>query len=136
VFVDASGWLAAISRRDQSHEPARAVVESCLDGQIAMVTTNWTVHEALSLLKSRDGVGAASTLWSMVNNPDVVRFVLVSEDLERRGLDLFFGYADKGWGVVDCTSIVVMEETGCTMALGFDRHFVEAGRQRGFRVLP
>jgi hypothetical protein len=29
-----------------------------------------------------------------------------------------------------------MEEPGFRLAFGFDRHFVEASRQRGFQVVP
>jgi uncharacterized protein len=55
---------------------------------------------------------------------------------EARAIDLFFTYRDKTWGVVDCSSLVAMEDLGCRLAFGFDRHFTEASRQRGFEVLP
>ena len=64
---------------------------------------------------------------------DLVR---VTEDIETRALDLFFAYQDKSWGVVDCANLVVMEDLGCRQAFGFDHHFLEASRQRGFELLP
>ncbi|MGH2531362.1 MAG: hypothetical protein ACRDJW_03545 [Thermomicrobiales bacterium] len=64
---------------------------------------------------------------------DLVR---VTERIEGRALDLFFAYQDKTWGVVDCASLVVMEDLGCRQAIGFDYHFMEASRQRGFELIP
>jgi predicted nucleic acid-binding protein len=88
------------------------------------------------MLKSRVGLQSAEALWSILSSSRLVRLVEVTKDLEQRALQLFFGYRDKNWGVVDCASLVVMEELGCRHAFGFDHHFVEASRQRGFELLP
>lgn len=135
VFVDASGWLAAMNRRDQHHGIAQALVGEFLRGGIEMVTTNWTAYEALSILKSRTTPDLVTELWELLLDADAVAFTYVTPEIERRALDLFFGYRDKAWGVVDCASLIVMEELGCRRAVAFDRHFVEASRQRGFEVL-
>lgn len=136
LFVDASGWIAAFNRRDRHHPDARGVIDACLVDRLRMATTNWTIYEALSTLKSRVGWQPASDLWELVSRPRAVTFVQVTEAIEARALDLFLRYRDKTWGVVDCASLVVMEELGCRQALAFDRHFVEASRQRGFVLLP
>ena len=36
-------------------------------------------------------------------------------------------HQDKTWGLVDCLSFVVMENQQISIALAFDRHFVQAG---------
>ena len=87
------------------------------------------------MVKSRVGWEAASDLWELLSNPVVIEFAKVTPEIERRALELIFGYQDKTWGVVDCASLVVMEELGCRQAVAFDRHFVDASRQRGFAVL-
>ena len=136
IFVDASAWLASTNSRDQYFEVARSVLIACFADSVRLVTTNWTAYEALSMAKSRGGWDLASDLWTMLTNPKAVVLVEVSRDVERRALDLFFGYRDKNWGVVDCANLVVMEDTGCRQAFGFDQHFMEASRQRGFELLP
>jgi predicted nucleic acid-binding protein len=136
VLVDASAWVAASDRRDRHHERARSLLEACFARRIWLVTTNWTAYEALSLLKSRAGWDVASDLWALLTDRRSVVLVRITEDFEARAVDLFLSYRDKTWGVVDCASLVVMEDFGCRQALSFDRHFVEASRHRGFELLP
>jgi hypothetical protein len=38
-------------------------------------------------------------------------------------------YQDKAWGLVDCISLIVMNQAEVTQALTFDQHFVQAGFQ-------
>jgi predicted nucleic acid-binding protein len=134
--VDASAWLASTNGRDQYYEIARSLLVDCIEEHVRLVTTNWTAYEALSMAKSRGGWELASDLWTILTNPSAVELVDVTNGIERRALELFFGYRDKTWGVVDCANLIVMEDLGCRQALGFDRHFQEASRQRGFELLP
>lgn len=136
VFVDASGWVAAWNRRDQYYDVARSLLDACLDREIELVTTNWTAYEALSLLQSRTGADRAAELWGILTDKEAVTLLDVTPEIERRALGLFCGYRDKTWSGVDCASLVVMEELGCRQVIAFDRHFVEASRQRGLEVLP
>ncbi len=135
VFVDASGWVAAWNRRDQYHGNARSLLDECLERQAELITTNWTAYEALSILKSRTGSDLAADLWSTISDKQAVTLLEITPRIERQALDLFFEYQDKTWGVVDCASLVVMEAAGSRQVVAFDRHFVEASRQRGFEVL-
>jgi predicted nucleic acid-binding protein len=132
AFVDASAWLAATNQRDQNHAVARRLLDAC----VQLVTSTWTAYEALSMLKSRAGPDLVAELWSLLLDQESVAFIYVTKEIEERALDLFFRYRDKSWGIVDCANLVVMEDTGCRQAIGFDHHFVEASRQRGFEVLP
>jgi uncharacterized protein len=136
VFVDASAWVASTNSRDQNYEVARSLLVECFAARIRLVTTNWTAYEAISMAKSRGGWDLATDLWTILSNPKSVEFVEITKEIERRALDLFFGYRDKTWGVVDCANLIVMEDLGCGQAFGFDRHFLEASRQRGFELLP
>jgi predicted nucleic acid-binding protein len=60
------------------------------------------------------------------NDPNVT-FVPATDDLFRKGFDLFSSRSDKSWTLTDCISFIVMEEAGLTEALTGDRHFVQAG---------
>jgi hypothetical protein len=136
LFVDASAWLAASNRRDRHHAEARAWLDACIAQRVELVTTTWTAYEALSILKSRDGWIAVARLWSLLTESNGVTLVYVTKEIEERAVDLFLRFRDKTWGVVDCANMIVMEDLGCHQALGFDHHFVEASRQRGFELLP
>jgi predicted nucleic acid-binding protein len=136
VFVDASAWLAASNQRDAHHAIAREMFDECIAARVRLVTTTWTAYEALSIVKSRVGFNAAIDLWDLLTDHAAVELLAVPVSVEERALQLFLAYRDKTWGVVDCASLVVMEELGCRHAFGFDHHFVEASRQRGFELLP
>ena len=107
-----------------------------MHSEVMLITTNWVVYEGLTLLKSRIGSQQADQLWEIANDPTLVSLARVTGTIETAALRLFFEYRDKTWGVVDCASLVVMAESGCQQAFGFDQHFREAGQQRGFRVVP
>ena len=69
-----------------------------------------------------------------MQRPSVVELVAVDERVEAEALELFWEYKDKDWGVVDCASLMVMDQSGCNQAFAFDRHFVEAS-QHGFSLI-
>ena len=55
-----------------------------------------------------------------------LKIIPSSSDLFDRGLDLFGNRPDKAWGLVDCTSFVIMTDHGITKAFTEDHHFVQA----------
>jgi uncharacterized protein len=58
-----------------------------------------------------------------------VTIVPASDDLFRRGVDLYRQRPDKDWPLTDCLSFVVMNDHGATEALTGDHHFEQAGFQ-------
>lgn len=54
-----------------------------------------------------------------------------TEELYRRGFDLFRNRMDKEWGLTDCISFIIMEDFGIKKALTTDEHFL----QNGFKAL-
>lgn len=136
IFVDASAWIGIINRRDGYHQTAQWTYRGLLEDGIPLLTTTWTAYEALSLIKARIGYGKMAELWEVLNDPGIVKLVRVSRAIEDAGLDIFFRYRDKAWGVVDCTSIAAMRLLNCRKAFAFDQHFREAGQQSGLEIIP
>ncbi|MBM3240493.1 PIN domain-containing protein [Candidatus Poribacteria bacterium] len=122
--------------RDKRYRQAEAKYEELLRQGEQLVTINWTVYEALTLLKARAGLEKMEEIWAVVNTPEIVTLIRVTEEIEAQALDIFFHFKDKLWGIVDCASLVVMERIGCTQAFAFDEHFIQASKQRGFQVIP
>jgi len=135
VFVDASAWVAVVNRRDQYHPTASALYQQLAQEKALIITSSWTTYEALSITKTRIGIGQAEHLWQMVNDPEATQFVPVDSEIEAAALDLFFHYRDKDWGVVDCSSLIIMNKLGCRTAFAFDEHFSQAAKQYGFEIL-
>ncbi len=135
VFIDASAWVAIANRKDRNHKGAVRIFRRLLDSSTRLIATTWTTYEALTIVKSRLGFSQAERLWERIKARAVVDLIWIDEQIERNALELFWDYKDKNWGVVDCSSLVVMKAVGCRQAFAYDGHFVEAGLQFGFNVL-
>lgn len=135
VFIDASAWIALYHKRDKYHKPAWIIYEQLLNEAKKFLTSNWVAYEAITILKSRASYRAAKTLWDIFQDPELSRVVHIDRELEERAVDLFWRYQDKRWGVVDCSSMLLMERKKCSSAFGYDSHFVEATKQYGFTLL-
>ena len=134
VFVDASAWVAITNRTDRLHDEALRLYHRLLRSQTSLITSTWTAYEALTIVKTKLGYDQAEKLWERMLRPSVVSLIKVDERIEAEALQLFWSYRDKDWGVVDCASFRVMEETGCRQAFAYDRHFTEASKQYGFAL--
>lgn len=134
VFVDASAWISFMNNKDSKHRAAVEMMSRLIDDGARLITTTWTAYEALTMIKTRAGHEAAKRLWKMLNEKSML--IRVNSKIEAAGLKLFFDYQDKTWGVTDCTSIALMRLMGYHNVFAFDEHFVEAGKQSGFEVIP
>jgi len=135
VFVDASAWVAFFNRRDAHHIEAREHLRELLRSGTPLATSTWTTYEAITIARSKLGYGSARHLWQLVNTRRIISMIRVDPAIESAAIKLFWRYRDKDWGVVDCTSLVIMDRIGSRTVFAYDRHFVEASTQRGFAVL-
>jgi uncharacterized protein len=131
LFLDTSFAIALSSATDQNH--ARAID---LANQLETNGTHLVITQAIlleignALSKQRYRAGAIQLLESLETDPSV-EVVLLTSSLYRLAFNLFKQREDKEWGLVDCTSFIVMQERGITDALTADTHF----QQAGFRAL-
>ena len=135
IFVDASAWVAIANRKDRNHREAVQVFRRLLGSSSRLVATTWTAYEAVTIVKSRLGFRQAERLWDRIESKAVVDLIWIDRQIERDALELFWRYKDKKWGVVDCSSLVVMNVLGCRHAFAYDSHFIEASRQIGFAIV-
>ena len=56
-----------------------------------------------------------------------VNIIPFTTSLFDRALALYADRPDKEWGMVDCTSFVIMQDMGIQEALAHDKHFVQGG---------
>ena len=134
-FVDASAWVAITNSKDANHKKSVQIFRRLLGLSTRLIATAWTAYEALTIVKSRLGFSQAERLWDRFQARTLVDLVWIDAEIERQALEFFWRYRDKTWGVVDCSSLVVMQELGCRDVFAYDRHFIEASRQFGFTVL-
>jgi predicted nucleic acid-binding protein len=124
VFVDSGAWFAAAVPWDANHAAAAA----WLAGNTApLLTTDYVVDEAVTLLKSRREPGRALVLGDQFFNGTLATLYFLTESDLHSAWQVFRKFKDKDWSYTDCTSKVVIEKLGLTTAFTFDHHFRQFG---------
>lgn len=127
VFADAGYWIAILNPRDTLHLKALEVSRA-LRG-VRVVTSEMVLAEVLNALASageRLREVTCQTIDSLRANPNA-EIVPCTSAAFREAMNRYRASTDKGWGVTDCNSFLIMEERGITEALAHDRHFQQAG---------
>jgi len=133
VYLDTSGWLAALSPREQGHDAARQVYHALVHDAARLVTTNLVVAEMHILLTRRhDPTTGLAFLESLYRDPaHEIRFVTraIEAGAVRQWIRPF---SDKPISIADAAGFEVMRTEGIGRALAYDRHF----RDAGFEMIP
>lgn len=129
LFVDTGYVIALINENDQYHQQALTLAEKYKN--FSMVTTDAILLEignALSRIAREEAMTIIHYLQIhyLQTNPNVT-VISLTPKLMADALNLYSKHRDKTWGLVDCVSFVVMQEQQISIALAFDRHFVQAG---------
>jgi len=134
VFVDASFWVAYIHSEDQYHQASEDLWDRLLGQGVSIITTNWTLYEALTFLNSRrrGRHDLALELFALAQGSGEI---VDASEYEQQALEIFRSHTDKRWSIVDCANFVCIRERQSTMALSFDRDFAQAQAEFGFAVL-
>ncbi len=133
VFLDTSYAIALVNRDDTLHSAAVVLADRLLQARARLLTTR------AILLEVGDGLSkpiyrtvAAALLASMQDDP-TLEIVELTPSLYDEALGLYSQRRDKGWGLTDCLSFVVMSARGVAAALTHDIHFEQAGFLRLLR---
>ena len=94
---------------------------------LGLVTTEWVLGEAVTLLKARGAVEQALALGDALQAGRLGYLAESTPERRRRAWELFVRYRDRRVGWVDCASFAVMEELELHRFFGFDDDFVRAG---------
>jgi predicted nucleic acid-binding protein len=134
LFLDTSGWFAALSERDPHHVRAAAYYRDTLDaGRFALVTTNLVVAEMHALMTRARGVVAGVQFLDRLYDDTLHEIVWATRDLQRQAIDRWLRpFRDHHFSLTDAVSFEVMRSRGLDAALATDRHFAAAA----FRLVP
>jgi predicted nucleic acid-binding protein len=133
ILLDSSGWVAALSPRDQNHAVAREFYRAVLTDRRVFVTTNLLVAETHALLGRRVSEAAALRLLDQLRHDPAHEVVWSTPGLERDAVDRWLRpFQGHGISLADAVSFEVMRLEGLRTAFTFDRDFSAAG----FEVLP
>jgi predicted nucleic acid-binding protein len=127
VFVD-SGYLLALEiADDQHHADALRHWRDLAARRRSLVTTSYVFDEVVTFLNSRGLHARAVQRGRNLLDSPLMRLVHVDEPLFFEGWSYFQHREDKDYSLTDCISFIVMQRSGITTALAFDRHFAQAG---------
>lgn len=127
VFVDSSGWIALLHKRDSLHRKAENRYHELMGSGCTLVTTSLVLIEVAGVLAVPQLRGLAVELERRYRETEVDQLVWVDEDLCRRGWDIYRERSDKEWSLVDCVSFVAMRDRDLAEVFGADHHFEQAG---------
>lgn len=128
LFLDSSGWFAAMSPRDRDHARARQAYATAASGGIQLVTTPLVIAEVHALVVRWRGpqVGERFLALALESGAHVV--ALPDADVFNAALDRWIRrFADQSFSLCDAVSFEVMRRQRLSRALTFDRHFHAAG---------
>ena len=121
--------------RDEHYGHARETWESVIRRDLQPVTTNWTLHEAMTRLNSRV---VARHDWSL-ELLELVQRTTIIEDMstfEVTVVDVFKSHSDRLWSIADCANFVCIRERRSAIALSYDSDFCQAQVEFAFVRLP
>lgn len=128
AFADTSFWLGRYFRQDQWHRAALDA-ERRLGSPLYLTTTQEVLTEFLAYVSGdadmrRGGVRAVEGIY---RNPNIT-VVPQSAETFAKGFELYRNRMDKGYSLVDCISMITMDEYRITQVLTGDHHFEQEGR--------
>lgn len=129
ILVDTSAWYALVVPRDVHHAAATAWMAANTE---PLIVTDYVVDETLTLLRAKGKNQRAIELGQRLFGGSIPIHFLTPDQI-RAAWEVFRTSAPDGWSFTDCTSKVVMELLGISLAFTFDRHFRQF---RSITVVP
>lgn len=132
LFVDTRGWMALADESDPLHTDCMRFRETWLEQGGILVTSDYVMDEALTLIRMRISINAAEKWWQQVAESPRLKWEWINTERAEKARAWFFKWRDKSFSFTDCTSFILMRELHIHKVLTADRHFLEAA----FQVLP
>jgi len=125
MFLDTSGLLCLIHRREAQHEKA---VSSYSAATTPRLTHSYVLDEFVALAQARKLSRRAALDFSerLIDDANI-ETVWVDETQHREALALLRARPDKAYTLCDAVSFGLMRKRGITEALTTDRHFEQEG---------
>jgi predicted nucleic acid-binding protein len=128
LFLDTSGWFAAMSPREAGHAAALTDYEQALRLGAPLVTTNLVLGEMQVLLMRLLRPAAGLEFLDRVRADARHEVVWCDAELGTAAVDRWLRpFRAERFSLCDAVSFEVMDRRRIRRALALDRHFVTAG---------
>lgn len=122
-FADTFFFIALLQSDSESHQKAIAA-----NRVNRVIVTSWFVLlELADHLCDRNNRHLFGEVVDAIAEDARFEVIPVDPDLLERAVALYRDRPDKDWSLTDCTSFVIMTDSGIDDALTGDRHFEQAG---------
>ena|SRR5438128_1377872 len=125
AFLDTSAFYAILDRSDEHHPTAGRIWSSFLQDDVIRVTSNYVVVETCAVIQNRLGITGVRTFQEQIAPLLTIEWITKAQ--HDSAMAALLAASRKKLSLVDCSSFVLMRETGIGKAFAFDRHFVEQG---------
>jgi len=130
LFVDTGAFVARHVERDQYHREASAAWKRLATEPRRLLTSNFVLDEAFTLLARRSGYAFAAQQARVIYTSRELEILRPDGNDELRALDQLEKFADQSVSFTDCVSFVLMQRHGLSSVFTFDQHFERAGFTR------
>ena len=127
VFIDTSGWLALVNKKDEYHKKAKNVKNEINEKNFEIYTSNFVIVEIANGLSKIKFKYLAVNLVEKIRGSEDINNITVNNNIFEESWDLFKDYDDKEWGLTDCTSFIIMKDHNIQKTLSNDHHFEQKG---------
>lgn len=128
LFLDTSGWFAALSPPEAGHALARETYTDAVRRGQLLVTTQLVTAEMHTLLLRWRGPTAGLLFLETVFESGAHVVISADEELIGAAISRWVRrYADSPLSLADAVSFEVMRRERISRALAYDRHFALAG---------
>ena len=133
VFVDTAAWIALMNTDDDFHKQALEVKSQLKRDKSYLVTSDFVLLEVADGLASPDVRYQTILFINRLKELQGLLIIPISQILLNQEWELYSQRLDKGWGLTDCISFVIMQQQEITIAFTSDKHFEQAGFTRLLR---
>ena len=130
VFWDTAAFLALANVRDILHVQAVAVSRALAQDRARLLTTDAVLTEVANGLSKVGQRQLAQRIITMVQQSvrlQAAEVIHIDDLLWQRGWHLYCARSDKEWGLTDCLSFVIMQDSSVFEAFTADHHFEQVG---------
>lgn len=124
VFVDTSGWYAAVDRHDPHHGMVARWLRRNL---LPLVTSDYVFDETVTLIRMELKHAAAVRFGENIRASTAVHIMSVTTEDRGAAWETFKKFDDQKFSFTDCTSFALMKRAGLSHVLGTDGHFSVMG---------
>ena len=132
LFIDTAGWMAMADEKDPLYQKSVKFRDQSLEQGAILVTSNYVLDEALTLIRMRLGIEPAEKWWGLVSESHRCHVEWITPERTEKAIRLFFRWKDQSFSFTDCTSFILMRELAIENVMTADRHFITAG----FKIHP